>query len=357
MMRNGGDAVACGVGANYLAACDQATEPAPPGTLTMAQGLRGVLSGMLEHFRFEYPCHSPAERRWYSARVTPVMQEDRTPTHAVVVHEEITAHCLAEEHQQRFTQEIDSAVQTRTQDLQVENRELNLFASAISHDLRAPVRHLTGFVGVLKRRRSAALDERDLAIFEQIERASVRLEQTVDQLLTFSRTMHHRISFQEVALTAVVEQAWEAQAPSLAGRTVQFRCAALPIVRGAPTLLQQVFENLLSNAVKYSRWQEAAQIEVGCVSTPEGWDISVRDNGAGFDPALIGKLFLAFSRLHRAEEFEGTGIGLLTVKRIIERHGGQVWATGAIGQGAQFHVLLPNLTAEETASASTTSEG
>jgi light-regulated signal transduction histidine kinase (bacteriophytochrome) len=163
----------------------------------------------------------------------------------------------------------------------------------------------------------------------------------VDALLNFSqmgRASLAPVEFDPAALVAEVRRAME---PDLARRRVAWRVAAMPPVRGDPTMLRQVFENLLSNAVKYTRGREEAVIEVGCEPAGDEFVFAVRDNGAGFDMAYAHKLFGVFQRLHRAEEFEGIGIGLANVRRIVERHGGRAWAEGEPGRGAAFFFTLP----------------
>ncbi len=341
MGRGGGQAHRCGVGANYLQVCDAASPAVPSEALDLAAGLRGVLRGTLPAFSLEYPCHSPERRAWYLARVTPVAGRGALPSHAVVVHEEVSARKRAEERQRDLTAEVEAAVGTRTAALQDANHELDLFASTLAHDLRAPVRHVTGFLNLLRRERGVQQTERERTLHAHLDAAADRMSRMIERLLALSRTSSARLDFGPVHLNALVEQVWGSLANGREGRDVVFLMEDLPCVQGDRDLLTLVFENLLSNATKYTRGTECARVELSCARQRDAWVITVRDNGAGFDPKYAPRLFTAFSRLHRQEDFEGIGMGLLNVKRIVERHGGRVWAHGQVGCGAAFHVLLP----------------
>ena len=163
----------------------------------------------------------------------------------------------------------------------------------------------------------------------------------MDALLNFSQMGRAALSPVEFDPAALVSEVRRAMEPDLAGRRVEWRVTPMPPVRGDPTMLRQVFQNLLSNAVKYTRGREGAAVEVGCEPAGDEFVFCVRDNGAGFDMAYAHKLFGVFQRLHRAEEFEGVGIGLANVRRIVERHGGRAWAEGEPGRGAAFFFTLP----------------
>ncbi len=221
------------------------------------------------------------------------------------------------------------------------NGELAAFSYSVSHDLRAPFRHITGYAELLRELESDKLSDKGRRFLGVITEAAETAGRLVDALLNFSqmgRASLAPVEFDPAALVAEVRRAME---PDLARRRVAWRVAAMPPVRGDPTMLRQVFENLLSNAVKYTRGREEAVIEVGCEPAGDEFVFAVRDNGAGFDMAYAHKLFGVFQRLHRAEEFEGVGIGLANVRRIVERHGGRAWAEGEPGRGAAFFFTLP----------------
>ncbi|MDO9714095.1 ATP-binding protein [Paracraurococcus lichenis] len=221
------------------------------------------------------------------------------------------------------------------------NRELAAFSYSVSHDLRAPFRHIVGFAELLREREGEKLSDRGRRYIDTIAQAAETAGRLVDALLNFSqmgRTALVPIEFDPAVLVAEVRQALE---PEQADRHIDWRIAPMPAIWADPAMLRQVFQNLLSNAMKYTRDRDPAVIEVGCATGEAEIEFHVRDNGAGFDMAYVHKLFGVFQRLHRAEEFEGVGIGLANVQRIVERHGGRIWAEGRLGEGAVFHFTLP----------------
>ncbi|SDE30627.1 ATP-binding protein [Belnapia rosea] len=221
------------------------------------------------------------------------------------------------------------------------NKELAAFSYSVSHDLRAPFRHIVGFAELLRESEGSRLSERGQRYVATITEAAETAGRLVDALLNFSqmgRTALAPVEFDPMALVIEVRRALQ---PEQAGRHVEWRIGPMPVVWADPIMLRQVFQNLLSNAVKYTRGRDPAVIEVGCEALDGEFVFSVRDNGAGFDMAYAHKLFGVFQRLHRAEEFEGVGIGLANVQRIVERHGGRIWAEGRLGEGATFHFTLP----------------
>lgn len=221
------------------------------------------------------------------------------------------------------------------------NSELAAFSYSVSHDLRAPFRHIVGYAELLRDLDGHKLGEKGRRYLGTISEAAVTAGKLVDALLNFSQTGRAALADVEFDPALLVGEVRHAMAPDLAGRRVEWRVAPMPAVRGDPTMLRQVFQNLLSNAVKYTRGREEAVVEVACEPVGEEFVFSVRDNGAGFDMAYAQKLFGVFQRLHRAEEFEGIGIGLANVRRVVERHGGRTWAEGALGKGAIFFFTLP----------------
>jgi PAS domain S-box-containing protein len=239
--------------------------------------------------------------------------------------------------------EMNKSLARQTVELTALNRELEAFAYTVSHDLRAPLRHIDGFVNLLKLQAAAKLDAQSLRYFERVVTAARRMGMLIDDLLAFSRTGRAELRLQRVALDRVVRDTVAHLAPDLGGRNIDWQIGALPAVRGDAALLAIVFQNLVGNAVKYTRPRAAARIEISAVTSAEAATavIAVRDNGVGFDMQYQNKLFGVFQRLHTDAEFEGTGIGLATVGRIVQRHGGRVWAEGEPGRGACFYVELP----------------
>lgn len=223
--------------------------------------------------------------------------------------------------------------------LEAANRDLEAFASSASHDLRAPVRHIASFAGLL--RRAVAGDPRAARYAQIIEESARRMAALIDSLLAFARLGSAELHKSEVALAEVVEAVRQELFPELSGRRVEWRVGELPVVRGDPTLLRQVLQNLLGNAVKYSRTREVAVVEVWAERAGAEHVLHVRDNGVGFDPGHAGQVFEVFRRLHSPQEFEGDGVGLASVQRIVTRHGGRVWAEGEPGRGATFSFSLP----------------
>ncbi|PYE53772.1 GAF domain-containing protein [Deinococcus yavapaiensis] len=233
----------------------------------------------------------------------------------------------------------------RTRELEEVNAELDAFTATVSHDLRAPLRHLQSFSLLLRRALGDEVPERALRPLGMIESSSARLSVLVEALLSFARMSRQALRMQDVDLNDLVRLAVEDLHLDVTGQKVEWRIAPLPVVRGDAVLLRQVLVNLLGNAVKYSAGREQPIVTVDARETPseESGEVVLRvqDNGVGYDPKLGDKLFGMFARLHRVDEYEGSGIGLATVRRVVQRHGGRVWAQSTPGEGATFYVALP----------------
>ncbi|TAJ10169.1 MAG: PAS domain S-box protein [Nitrospirae bacterium] len=269
--------------------------------------------------------------RWYDVYAFRVGEpRDR---HVAIHFKDITG-------QKRTEEEI----RTRTEQLAAANKELEAFSYSVSHDLRAPLRHIDGFSELLGKQ-AAGLDEKGRRYLKTISESAKQMGCLIDDLLAFSRIGRTVLSETTVNLNRLVEDVRQSLRQDTAGRRIAWLIAPLPEVPGDPSMLRQVFANLVGNAVKYTRTREEARIEIGNRSGEPGAHddvvVFVRDNGVGFDPQYTHKLFGVFQRLHSAHEFEGTGIGLANVQRIIHRHGGRVWAEGAVGGGATFYFALP----------------
>jgi len=232
-------------------------------------------------------------------------------------------------------------VQKRTQQLESANKELEAFSYSVSHDLRAPLRHINGFVEILQSTAGGVLDEENRGYLETIAESARQMGRLIDDLLAFSRMGRTELRFVPVKLESVVSEALRELRQDSEGRDVRWDIGSLPEVEGDPAMLRQVFINLLSNALKYTRTRDVTGIEIHATETPVDHIVSVRDNGVGFDNTYAHKLFGVFQRLHAPQEFEGTGIGLAIVRRVIARHGGRVWAEGVVDQGATFSFSLP----------------
>jgi light-regulated signal transduction histidine kinase (bacteriophytochrome) len=242
------------------------------------------------------------------------------------------------ERQQALIKELGE----RSDQLAAVNKELEAFSYSVSHDLRAPLRHISGFTDLLQKSPGPEFDATRRRYLRLISESAVTMGDLIDSLLVFSRMGRAEMLHTRVDLNAIVRQAQRDVTEAEVGRSVEWAIGRLPMVLGDPTMLQLVFTNLLSNAFKYSRTRERATIEVGS-SDGSGSEhvVYVKDNGVGFDMAYANRLFGVFQRLHRSEEFEGTGIGLANVQRIVLRHGGRVWAESELGKGATFYVALP----------------
>jgi signal transduction histidine kinase len=228
----------------------------------------------------------------------------------------------------------------QTSNLAASNKELETFSYSVSHDLRAPLRHISSYIPLLIEE-APNLGESGSLYAKKIARAAAHMGQLIDSLLAFSQMGKAAMRHEKVDMDELVAQVREELAPDTQGREITWEVAALPAVVGDRALLKQAWLNLLSNAIKYTRNRQPAVIAVEGNETPEAWDFLVRDNGAGFDMQYADKLFGVFQRLHGREEFEGTGIGLANVHRIISRHGGTIRAEGKVGGGATFFFEIP----------------
>ncbi len=254
----------------------------------------------------------------------------------------------AEETVQRLHAELELRVSTRTSELQAAVQELEAFSYSVSHDLRAPLRAIDGFSRILMQSYAAELPETAQHYLHRVRDNAQNMGRLIDELLSFSRLNRQALNRQTVAPDDLVRQALEELNAEVMRHPVDFRIAELPACHADVVLLRQVFVNLLSNALKFTRRRDPAIVEVGgrCDSGERVY--FVKDNGVGFDMRYVDKLFGVFQRLHRMEDYEGTGVGLALVQRIIHRHGGRVWAEGAIDRGATFYFTLPEPALPET---------
>jgi signal transduction histidine kinase len=229
-----------------------------------------------------------------------------------------------------------------TVNLQSINRELEAFSYSVSHDLRAPLRHISGYIDLLKRHIPGGLDEKGRHYVEMITDSGAKMGRLIDDLLSFSRMGRVEMRRERVSLAAVLKSVQEDLSGETSRRVIRWETTPLPEVHGDPSMLRVVLTNLVSNAVKFTRARPEAVIRTGWREGANGEAvIFVRDNGVGFDMKYVDKLFGVFQRLHSAAEFEGTGVGLANVRRIVHRHGGKTWAEGAVGEGATFYFTIP----------------
>jgi PAS domain S-box-containing protein len=232
-------------------------------------------------------------------------------------------------------------------DLAASVKELEAFTYSVSHDLRAPLRHIGGFSKILAEEFGPGLPEEARHHLQRIEEGTLRMGQLVDDLLNLARVGRRDLSLQVTGLKAVIEEVIDGLKPEMADRQIEWRVGNLSYVDCDPGLMKQVFQNLLSNAVKFTRPRPQAVIEIGQEEQDGTRVIYVRDNGVGFSMKYVDKLFGVFQRLHRVEDFEGTGVGLATVQRIIQKHGGHIWAEAELEKGATFYFTLGNSEKDE----------
>jgi PAS domain S-box-containing protein len=329
--------------------------PIPLGELR-GQVLRtGRWEGELKHYKAD-GTEVIAASRW-------ALQRDAREQPAAILetNNDITERKRREEEIDRLNQELakraeglDQELAKRAAELETTNKELESFAYSVSHDLRAPLRHTVGFAELLQKQASSSLDDKSRRYMQLILESSKRMGNLIDDLLGFSRIGRAETNKSEVDMESLVGEVVAELGQETKDRNIDWNIGPLPVCYGDRSMLKVVLMNLLSNAVKFTRIRKRVEIEIGCADRCEDQaELFVRDNGAGFDMQYVDKLFGVFQRLHLAEEFEGTGIGLATVQRIIHRHGGEVRAEGAVDQGAAFYFSLPRARKQESERGST----
>lgn len=323
------------VGADYLAVTEEAAEQNVPGAQEAQRILRTVLEGEATHGSARYPCSTPHERRTYEMRVVG-FQHGRA-WHVLTVHDDVTEHVVAESKAAARQLEIENFVTI----LQARNRDLEQFAATAGHDLRGPLRALD----VLGERLEEAIEQTDTRTVDRTVgaiRSEVRRLQTLTLgLLTLGRVAQQDMVREDLDLTAMAIGILDRIVAAQPQRDIEVHVQ--PGLRAAAdaAMTRLLLENLLRNAWKYSHDRDIAHIQVGATEGPRGVAaFFVRDNGIGFDPAKSADLFVPFRRLPEAQRYEGAGIGLATASRIVERHGGQIWAEGRPGEGATFWFTL-----------------
>ncbi|MGA9979980.1 MAG: PAS domain S-box protein, partial [Candidatus Sulfotelmatobacter sp.] len=294
---------------------------------------------------------------WIEINGSPLKDKNGVLRGGVAAFRDISRRRADEREIRKLNEELELRVATRTAELQSANKELEAFSYSISHDLRAPLRHISGFARIVIEDFAPSLPAEAQRHLQRIEQGAGRMGQLVDELLNLTRVGRQTLAVHATGLGSVVQDVITMLEPEIAGRQVQWKVAELPIVECDAILVRQVFQNLIGNALKYSRPRSPAVIEIGQTVKDGQTVIFVRDNGVGFSMKYADKLFGVFQRLHRAEDFEGTGVGLATVHRIVQKHGGQVWAEAEIDHGATFYFTLGTLARSESKALAANSGG
>ena len=308
--------------------------PAPLGDIEAELLQRGVWEGELKHTRAD-GTEVVVASRWS------LSHDDRGQPIVMETNNDITER----KHREIEISQLNQQLEHRAVELNASNKELEAFAYSVSHDLRAPLRHMSGFAQLLRKNAAASLNEKSLRYITMILEAANRMGSLIDDLLAFSRISRAEAQKSIVDLGQVVHDVVAEVLQDTKERNIQWTLDPLPACYGDRSMLRVAFVNLISNAVKFTRTRLQAKIEIGCTGQDRGDALLfVRDNGVGFDLKYANKLFGVFQRLHAQEAFEGTGIGLATVQRIVHRHGGRIWAESTVDGGATFYLSLPKIT-------------
>ncbi len=277
---------------------------------------------------------------WAYKTITPLYEAGGALRGFSVIARDITERRKVEGEIRSLNQELEQRVHERTAELEATNKELEAFTYSVSHDLRAPLRHIAGFSRMLAEDAGSSLNPEARHYLQRIQEGTHRMGALVDDLLSLARIGRHEIRVQVTGIESIVNDVVSELKQETEGRIVEWKVGKLPFVEADPALLKVVFQNLISNAVKYTRPRAGAVIDVGAESISDEQVIYVRDNGVGFNMKYADKLFGVFQRLHRVEDFEGTGVGLATVQRIVQKHGGRIWVEAELDKGATFYFTL-----------------
>jgi PAS domain S-box-containing protein len=312
--------------------------PLPPQDNPLARALRGESSSAEMFLRNrELP-----QGIWLEASANPLRDKDGALHGGVIAFRDVTQQKANERHIRQLNDELEIRVLERTAQLEAANKELEAFSYSVSHDLRAPLRHISGFSQMLVEELGANLNPAAQRHLDRIQAGTLKMGLLVDELLNLARVGRQALKRSPVELSAIVADVIAILESESQGRRVDWAIDVLPEVDCDPILVKQIFQNLLANALKFTRPRPHAMIEISQLDKREDGQrvFMVRDNGIGFSMKYVDKLFGVFQRLHLAEDFEGTGIGLATVQRIVQKHGGRVWAESEVDKGATFYFTL-----------------
>jgi PAS domain S-box-containing protein len=310
--------------------------PFPPEQNPLFRAIRGEVSSAEMFLR------NPelAEGVWIESTASPLKDKDGVTRGGVIAFRDITQRKTDEREIRKLNEGLEERVAERTAQLEAANHELEAFTYSVSHDLRAPLRHIGGFSKILMEDFAAGMNPEALHHLQRIQDGTQRMGRLVDELLNLARVGRHALKLQACDPNSIVDEVVSLLQPETEGRAISWKIAKLPSVNCDPILFKQVFQNLIANAIKFTRPRNPAVIEIGHSQENGETVIFVRDNGVGFNMKYQDKLFGVFQRLHRAEDFEGTGIGLATVQRIIHKHGARVWGESEMEKGATFHFTI-----------------
>ena len=255
--------------------------------------------------------------------------------------QDVTERKKIEEKIRKLNLELEDKVLLRTTQLEASNKELEAFTYSVSHDLRAPLRHINGYVDLLNTKYFDQLPEKAQHYLTTVSNAAKQMGTLIDDLLQFSRTGRQEVHMEKVDCNQIIKGVIEKLTPLIKNRNIIWEIETLPLVFVDPSLIFQVWINLIDNALKYSRTKSLSKISIGFTETDSEYCFFIKDNGVGFDMRYAHKLFGVFQRLHSQKEFEGTGIGLANIQRIIHKHKGKVWAEAELDKGAVFYFSLP----------------
>ena len=305
-----------------------------PQVIATKQPVRNVVMGIYRP--------KTKDRIWLLVDAEPWLSEDGSVRKVICTFNDITKRKQAEEEILKLNQKLEQRVADRTAQLETANKELEAFSYSVSHDLRSPLRHIDGFVNLLMEDYKNQLDEKGLHYLDVISKSTEKMNKLIEDLLSFSRMGRNDVNKVQMNLSDLVREIIQEFEPETSGRVIHWQIGEMPVVEADRALLHVVLVNLISNALKFTRLCPETEIEIGNKPNGDKENIFyVRDNGVGFDMKYADKLFCVFQRLHTADQFEGTGIGLANVRRVISRHGGRTWAEGKVDGGATLYFTLP----------------